>query len=403
MDLLFTIPDYTGLAAAQADGKILVVSTNATRATILRLNIDGSRDTGFKTSLPTEVRQIAAQADGKIPFSTGSGLLLRLNADGSPDKTFSPPAPIYYFLQRRGGKLVFTDQTGVRQLNADGTIDASFNLQAHSAWGLPWGLFEQPDGSLVSARISEKGGVGTVLLWNKDGTLNSNFASLTGGPYACGFYVFLASAGAGQAFVGGVSKVDGFPRRGLVRLLTNPSERDFRVFTPAEFFRSSGLSRIRVGRTGSTANAASVSFTTRDNTARAGADYVPQSGMLSFAPLEVSKEVAVPLLARAGVEACLFFNLELSNPSAGYSTIASTPIAIMPDLQIATDLLRPREDGSIIITLRGAMPGRSYSLETSTDLKNWEWVTGTTATGSTTAFDGFRPKTPPQFFRARTD
>jgi len=113
-------------------------------------------------------------------------------------------------------------------------------------------------------------------------------------------------------------------------------------------------------RTGPSTNAASVSFTTRDDTAKAGDDYLPQSGTLDFAPLEVSKEVAVRLLARSEVDGRRLFGLDLSNPSAGYTKIASTPIVILPDLRMTADSLRPREDGSVAITLQGTLPGISY-------------------------------------------
>jgi hypothetical protein len=128
---------------------------------------------------------------------------------------------------------------------------------------------------------------------------------------------------------------------------------------------------------------------------------VRETGTLTFAPLEVSKEVAVPLLAKSGVDARQWFNLELSNPSAGYTNIPSTPIAILADLRIATDSLRPHGDGSITMTLHGTVPGRWYSLETSADLKNWGGITGRNATGSTLVFDSFLPKTSLQLFRVR--
>ena len=145
---------------------------------------------------------------------------------------------------------------------------------------------------------------------NEDGTVARNLALVRSPPYdACAgrnVSLPLALAGAEQIYVAqwDGTNVNGFPRRGLARLFTNPPERDFRVFTPAECSRSSVFALVRVVRTGPTTNAASVAFTTRDETAKAGEDYGPQSGTLNFAPLEVSKEVAVPLLAHTPISGC---------------------------------------------------------------------------------------------------
>ena len=71
-------------------------------------------------------------------------------------------------------------------------------------------------------------------------------------------------------------------------------------------------------RTGDTTVAGSVDFSTADDTAKAGMDYVSQSGTLNFAPLEVSREITVPLLAKTRICGPPWFNLALSNPSPGY-------------------------------------------------------------------------------------
>jgi hypothetical protein len=259
-------------------------------------------------------------------------------------------------------------------------------------------MLEQADGRLVAAGM-DINGYGAVVQWNADGSHARNLALIRGLPGICSYSgLTLALTQDGQILVGGnIFSVDVFPRRGLARLFTNPPERDFRVLTPAEFFRSAGVARIRVVRTGPTTNAASVSFATANDTASAGVDFVPQSGTLEFAPLEVSKEITVPLLAGTGVSLGLSFNLELSNPSAGYTNIAATPVAILPDLRIS---LRPSADGAITVTLHGTVPGSWYSLETSADLKNWGGITGRNASGSTLVFDSFLPNTSPQFFRA---
>jgi hypothetical protein len=196
--------------------------------------------------------------------------------------------------------------------------------------------------------------------------------------------------------------VDGFPRPGLARLFTNPPERDFRVLTPAEFSRSSGVARVQVVRTGPTTNGASVLFRTSDATAKAGVDYNPQSSTLNFAPLEVIKEVTVPLLAGSGRLERISFNLELNNPSPGYATIAATPIHILPDLRLATESFQIHQ-GTFAVALQGTLPGVSYSLLSSTNLIDWEWLSSAQATATTILFSDRVGPGATRFFRASRD
>ena len=130
-----------------------------------------------------------------------------------------------------------------------------------------------------------------------------------------------------------------------------------------------------------------------------------QSGTLNFAPLEVSKEVTVPLLDRgAAVGRLLTFGLELRNPSTAYTTVGSTPIIILSALRMATESILQRVDGSFAVTLQGTVPGVRYFLETSTDLNSWEEVGQNTATGSMTAVESVAlPVESLRFFRARSE
>jgi hypothetical protein len=400
LETVFGITNFSHQLVSQADGKVLVSAGGNGSYTLHRFNTDGSPDAGF--SIPSCTSPTFALQDDQKIVVVQSNSLVRLNPDGQVDSTFSTPALTngiwWYFVLRHNGKFLVVEGASVIQLNPDGSVDANFNLH-----DLPLlNSLETPDGSLFAAN-SQRNGLGAVTRWNPSGTSTSTLAVFNV-PVCDDYQRTLAWGGSGRIFMfGSFTDVDGFPRRGLARLFTNPPERDFRVLTPAEFYRLSGVARVRVVRTGATTNAASVSFTTRDDTARAGEDYAPQSGTLNFVPLEVSKEVLVPLLAKAGVDARLCFKLELNNPSAGYTNIASTPIAILPDLRIATDSLRPRADGSMTITLHGTMPGRYYGLESSTDLKNWVGIAGTQASGSTVVFDNLPRASSPQFYRARTD
>ena len=66
------------------------------------------------------------------------------------------------------------------------------------------------------------------------------------------------------------------------------------VFDPVA--RARGLATFVVRRLGESSRPAAVNFTTRDNSAVGGRDYVTMSGTLNFAPLEVTKSISVPLL-----------------------------------------------------------------------------------------------------------
>ncbi|HEX3086646.1 MAG TPA: LamG-like jellyroll fold domain-containing protein, partial [Pyrinomonadaceae bacterium] len=72
---------------------------------------------------------------------------------------------------------------------------------------------------------------------------------------------------------------------------------------------------INVTRTGNTAGASSVNYTTVDGTAKAGQDYTATSGTLSFAPGEQLKPIAVPILNNPAQTGDVSFNLALSGAS----------------------------------------------------------------------------------------
>ncbi len=151
-------------AALQPDGKLIIVGDDlfesAPSGTMLRLNADGTRDTGFTArTLPVRdgVRMLAVQEDGKIligaaivskvppfdlPGTTTVGIQ-RLNADGSQDTGFKSVS----LAESQGfetttcvvvlpdGKLliggegyasVFANGRSCLRLNTDGSLDASF-------------------------------------------------------------------------------------------------------------------------------------------------------------------------------------------------------------------------------------------------------------------------------------
>lgn len=154
-----------GALALQPDGRILlagIVAGGQGLPGVLRLNADGSRDNGFSSvafagsTLPgiSEIAALAVQADGKIlvggRFDSFAGQpfngLVRLNADGSVDSTFNAGAGgldaqgllgnVFDLVVQADGTILvggffrsfggFPRGSLVR-LSADGLVDSTFN------------------------------------------------------------------------------------------------------------------------------------------------------------------------------------------------------------------------------------------------------------------------------------
>jgi len=402
MENEFSLPNFTGIALGLPGGKILAaLTTNDTHQSLQRFHADGSPDASFVT-VPYSglATKLAVRPDGRILVGLQVGgkgrdpTIVQFRTDGSPDAVFNSPLRggwINSILVRVSGKVLVTgqfhvgdsDPRNVVQLNDDGSIDIGFQMDMDP---LGWqALLEIPDGGLVVARKNVQG-EGTVTRHASNGNPDRLIASFRGQDGYCdtsGLTIALATDG--QILLGGnVTSVGGVRCNGLARLRRDPPKREFLV-TSAKFCALHGPARLRVERTGVTTNSASVSFTTRDDTARAGVDYVTTAGTLEFAPLEVSKEIMVPLLARTGVTERLWFRLELGNPTAGFSVTAPALIGILPELQITMDLLRPGPRGAVNLTLQNAVPGLYYTLEMSPDPARVDWWTtfGVRATAPT--------------------
>ena len=155
-------PTNTGLPAIQSDGKILLWR--------VRLNPDGTLDTAFN---PANTGRLAIQSDGKIVIAT-TNTILRLNGDGSLDPSFSASkfegagssSPFVESLALQAdGKIVMAGlfyyvagqpRSMIARLNADGTLDNSFNPGAN---GPVRALLVQPDGKIVAGgQFSTLGG-----------------------------------------------------------------------------------------------------------------------------------------------------------------------------------------------------------------------------------------------------
>jgi uncharacterized delta-60 repeat protein len=243
----------------QPDGKVLIGGDFTTvrdldRSGIARLNADGTVDTSFNLTFtlysadpdyypaPT-VFSVAVQSDGKVlvggVFSALNGTnmqngIIRLNANGSLDNSFKPgvSGSVSSITLLPDGKLLigggfiynFINWTnyssGLARLNADGTLDGSFN--PGNAVGAS-SVALQPDGKvLVGGSLGVPGRNGITRL-NANGSLDNSFNG-GAGVEVFGYVASVASQSNGKVLVGGgFSTINGTNRNGIARLNANGS------------------------------------------------------------------------------------------------------------------------------------------------------------------------------------
>ena len=192
--------------ATQADGKLLVagqfatlrpsIGAAATRNNLARLNPDGSLDFAFDPNANGPIRALLLQPDGRIliggdfttvqpngaPAATTRNRVARLNADGTLDPTFNPnigggtfPQVNALALQPNGRVVVggrfATVQPGttpvavarnhVARFNADGSLDPAYNPNPNS---LVLALVSQLDASNFTGAGRTPTGDGKIVL-----------------------------------------------------------------------------------------------------------------------------------------------------------------------------------------------------------------------------------------------
>ena len=166
--------DYAVISslALQSDGKILaggyVVRSDVPYYLLMRLNVNGSRDTNFAgpTGGSAGVTSIALQPDCKILvgvwYGDNQGRISRLNTNGSADNTFSAGSGadnvISSVLVQSNGRILvaghFTSFNGTNcnhivRLNANGSLDTNFRVSGVD--GVVSAAALQPDGNILIA------------------------------------------------------------------------------------------------------------------------------------------------------------------------------------------------------------------------------------------------------------
>jgi uncharacterized delta-60 repeat protein len=202
---------------------------------LARLNHDGSVDATFNPNPNGAVNLIALQPNGQIiiggAFSsvqangaasaTTRNRIARLNADGSLDATFDPNASgsVYAAVVQPNGQIVIggafttlqpdgaktpTNRGRIARLNADGSLDTGFDPEANAA---VLALALQPNGQIVVGggfTTLQPNGALTPLNFsgiarlNASGTLDGSF-----GPDAAGSVDAIVLLSNGQILIGG--------------------------------------------------------------------------------------------------------------------------------------------------------------------------------------------------------
>jgi uncharacterized delta-60 repeat protein len=200
------------LAAVQTDGRI-VIGGNSGGNALLRLHADGAVDSSFSagTGPNNSVTQLFSLPGGRVllagSFSSVNGTaragLARLNADGSVDLSFNPGTAaslgsIRHAAVQADGKILiggyFTSVAGVTRnrlarLHADGALDTGFDPNSDGQINQ---VVLQPDGKLlVAGYFNSIGGTSRQGLarLNADGTVDGTFLNTVYGGNFTGLHL----------------------------------------------------------------------------------------------------------------------------------------------------------------------------------------------------------------------
>ena len=165
---------------------------------------------------------------------------------------------------------------------------------------------------------------------------------------------------------------------------------------------SDPVARVRIFRTGETSQSASVEFTTIDETAKAGRDYIATSGRVVFAPLEVEREIVIPLIDNKVADGDRQFRVALRQPSAGYivPTVHASFVIQDDDYGFALKTVHRLDEGRVSLTLYNTLPcGNLITLEASSDLQKWNPIAEVNACERTLRFEDTSSTNSMRFYR----
>jgi uncharacterized delta-60 repeat protein len=243
-------------AAVQSDGKIIVgggfgTYSGSANSNIVRLNTNGTKDTTFNigtTGANSNVLSIAVQSDQKIIiggfFTTYSGStknrIVRLNTDGTADTGSSWNQgvglnnSIYTMAVQSDQKIIiggfFTTYSGsininrIARLNTDGTLDTSFNTGTNGFDSQVNTIAVQSDQKIVvTGNFTTYSGSnkGYIVRLNTDGTADTGSSWNQGAGFNSTVYGMAVQSDQ-KIIVGGIfSNYSGSNISRIIRLNTN--------------------------------------------------------------------------------------------------------------------------------------------------------------------------------------
>ncbi|HEX8738499.1 MAG TPA: FG-GAP-like repeat-containing protein [Pyrinomonadaceae bacterium] len=185
-------------------GGVFGAINNHVRPSIARFNPDGSADTTFNPPITGAgqdaiVHAVAVQPDNKVLVGGQFfGMLVRLNVDGTRDTSFATntlhtSGPVWDIAVQPDGKIIGAGQLVeasatdapryVMRFNQNGTIDQNFLIPAFTSGSQVRKAIVQPDGKiLIGGLFNSIGGMtrNNIARLNANGSLDTSFNPLGG-------------------------------------------------------------------------------------------------------------------------------------------------------------------------------------------------------------------------------
>lgn len=347
----------------QPDGKVLIGGSFASvntlaRSGVARLLTNGVVDSAFATGTGANgaVSAVALQSDGKVviggSFTTYNNVsrngVARLNADGTLDTSFNPgigaDGVVRAVALQSTGKIIiggsFTSFNGssrsfLARLNPDGSLDAAFDtsgLNGGDASVLGMAV-EDDDDLVVVGNFARFGNVtrNRITRLKADGTTDP---TINFGVGANDFInaVVLPANHRTILIGGGFTEFDGVPKNYLARLhggaIAGVGSVEYLapVFSVVE---GAANATITVRRRGGTQNLITVTNLTSDVTAIAGTNYVGLTNALLFPSGETVQTFNLQIIDDSAINADRYVRLDLKTNATDGATLGFQPFAFL--------------------------------------------------------------------------